>query len=150
MSTSFATRLKQLRVSLEESQISFSEILDIPTASYRKYEKGEREPTLSVIEKFFSHPLTEKHACWLITGQERPNATTSTQSNQSQNMTQSYDKDFESQFLKAAKESLLFICHLGWFKRGKEVNFENCGKILLRDLQPFLDKRGINSTNKVG
>ncbi|MBQ4814091.1 hypothetical protein A7985_00200 [Pseudoalteromonas luteoviolacea] len=150
MSTTFATRLKQLRVSLEESQISFSELLDIPTASYRKYEKGEREPTLSVIEKFFSHPLTEKHACWLITGQESPNATTSSQSTQSNKVTQSYDKDFESQFLKAAKESLLFICHLGWFKAGKEVNFDNCGKILLRDLQPFLNKRALNSTKKVG
>ncbi|MCF6442532.1 helix-turn-helix transcriptional regulator [Pseudoalteromonas luteoviolacea] len=150
MSTSFATRLKQLRVSLEESQISFSEILDIPTASYRKYEKGEREPTLSVIEKFFSHPLTENHAHWLITGEQRPNATTSNQNVTHENITQSYNKDFETQFIKTIKESLLFICHLGWFKTGKEVNFESCGKILLRDLEPFLDKQTDIQNKKAG
>ncbi|KZN50323.1 helix-turn-helix domain-containing protein [Pseudoalteromonas luteoviolacea] len=149
MSTSFATRLKQLRVSLEESQISFSEILDIPTASYRKYEKGEREPTLSVIEKFFSHPLTEGHAYWLITGEQRPNGDTSNQGMTSANVTQSYNKDFEDEFIKTAKESLLFICHLGWFKRGKEVNFESCGKILLRDLEPFLNKQTNNQSKKI-
>ncbi|KZN65522.1 hypothetical protein N473_12480 [Pseudoalteromonas luteoviolacea CPMOR-1] len=149
MSTSFATRLKQLRVSLEESQISFSEILDIPTASYRKYEKGEREPTLSVIEKFFTHPLTQNHACWLITGEERPNADTSNTQMTPPDVTQSYNKDFESKFIQTAKESLLFICHLGWFKRGKEVNFESCGKILLRDLEPFLDKNAGSQQKKV-
>ncbi|MBQ4835336.1 MULTISPECIES: helix-turn-helix domain-containing protein [Pseudoalteromonas] len=150
MSTSFATRLKQLRVSLEESQISFSEILDIPTASYRKYEKGEREPTLSVIEKFFTHPLTENHACWLITGEDQPNPTTLTTEAPQRDSSQPFSKDFESKFIQTAKESLLFICHLGWFKRGKDVNFDSCGKILLRDLEPFLDKHASIENKKVG
>ncbi|CAH9050912.1 hypothetical protein PSECIP111951_02177 [Pseudoalteromonas holothuriae] len=138
MSNTFATRLKQLRISVDESQINFAEMLEIPVPSYRKYEKGEREPTLSVISKFFEHPKTKAYAHWLITGDNHPNATTSTLSGEGQYTPQLSEEEFEQQFVSKAKETLLFLCHLGWFKSTKTANFETSGQLLLRDLKPML------------
>ncbi|WP_105168705.1 helix-turn-helix transcriptional regulator [Pseudoalteromonas sp. T1lg23B] len=138
MSNTFATRLKQLRISVDESQVNFAEMLEIPVPSYRKYEKGEREPTLSVISKFFEHPSTKAFAQWLITGENYPNATTDKPiSTQNYSPTLS-EGEFEQQFVKTAKETLLFMCHLGWFKSTKTADFETCGQLLLRDLKPLL------------
>ncbi|BBN82116.1 hypothetical protein PA25_21010 [Pseudoalteromonas sp. A25] len=138
MSNTFATRLKQLRISVDESQINFAEMLEIPVPSYRKYEKGEREPTLSVISKFFEHPKTKAFAHWLITGENHPNATTNTPISDEFFTPTLSEEEFEKQFISKTKETLLFLCHLGWFKSTKTANFETSGKLLLRDLKPML------------
>jgi transcriptional regulator with XRE-family HTH domain len=139
MSNNFATRLKQLRISVDESQVSFADMLEIPVPSYRKYEKGEREPTLSVISKFFEHPKTKSSAHWLITGENQPNATTNNPISTSQTVSLLSESEFEEKFTKTAKETLLFLCHLGWFKSTKKVNFDTSAQLLLRDLKPMLD-----------
>ncbi|OHU87657.1 MULTISPECIES: helix-turn-helix transcriptional regulator [Pseudoalteromonas] len=138
MSNTFATRLKQLRISVDESQVSFAEMLEIPVPSYRKYEKGEREPTLSVISKFFEHPSTKAFAQWLITGENHPNATTNNPTSMQTYTPFLSEDEFEQQFVKTAKETLLFMCHLGWFKSTKTADFETSGQLLLRDLKPLL------------
>ncbi|NOU49688.1 helix-turn-helix transcriptional regulator [Pseudoalteromonas sp. JBTF-M23] len=138
MSNTFATRLKQLRICVDESQINFAEMLEIPVPSYRKYEKGEREPTLSVISKFFEHPKTKVFAQWLITGENYPNATTNNPIGDNTYTPILSEEEFEKQFVSKAKETLMFLCHLGWFKSTKTTNFETSGKLLLRDLKPML------------
>ncbi|CAM3947082.1 helix-turn-helix transcriptional regulator [Pseudoalteromonas byunsanensis] len=138
MSNTFATRLKQLRISVDESQVNFAEMLEIPVPSYRKYEKGEREPTLSVISKFFENPSTKAFAQWLITGENHPNATTNNPISAHVSAPTLSEDEFEQQFVKTAKETLLFMCHLGWFKSTKAADFETSGQLLLRDLKPLL------------
>ncbi|AZZ98915.1 helix-turn-helix transcriptional regulator [Pseudoalteromonas sp. R3] len=135
MSNTFATRLKQLRINLGYSQVGFSEILDIPTASYRKYEKDVREPTLSVVSKFFLHPATKDSALWLLTGEQQ------TQHLAPQAKTQPplvFQTDMEQSLINSIASSLEFIAHMKWFTPGTQAGYQDYGHIILRDLKPLL------------
>ncbi|QTL34286.1 helix-turn-helix domain-containing protein [Pseudoalteromonas viridis] len=137
MSNTFATRLKQLRINLGYSQVGFSEILDIPTASYRKYEKDVREPTLSVISKFFLHPATKDNALWLLTG-ERSLQNAAPQAPIEPPMT--YHSDMEQSLITSIASSLEFIAHMKWFTPGSQAGYQDYGHIILRDLKPLLQQ----------
>ncbi|MCF2909797.1 helix-turn-helix transcriptional regulator [Pseudoalteromonas sp. DL2-H2.2] len=137
MSNTFATRLKQLRINLGYSQVGFSEILDIPTASYRKYEKDVREPTLSVISKFFLHPATKDNALWLLTG-EHPQQSATPQATTEPPM--AYHSDMEQSLIGSIASSLEFIAHMKWFTPGSQAGYQDYGHIILRDLKPLLQR----------
>ncbi|TMP27044.1 hypothetical protein CWB99_16155 [Pseudoalteromonas rubra] len=134
MSNTFATRLKQLRINLGYSQVGFSEILDIPTASYRKYEKDVREPTLSVVSKFFLHPVTKDSALWLLTGEQQTHS--APQATAQPPLV--FQTDMEQSLINSIASSLEFIAHMKWFTPGTQAGYQDYGHIILRDLKPLL------------
>ncbi|MEC4089549.1 helix-turn-helix domain-containing protein [Pseudoalteromonas rubra] len=145
MSNTFATRLKQLRINLGYSQVGFSEMLDIPTASYRKYEKDVREPTLSVVSKFFLHPVTKDSALWLLTG-EHQNVTHTPPAPVEPPM--AYHSDMEQSLITSIANSLEFISHMKWFTPGTQAGYQDYGHIILRDLKPILQQSSVAHNEK--
>ncbi|WP_297568477.1 helix-turn-helix domain-containing protein [uncultured Anaerovibrio sp.] len=70
MSTDFAHRLKELRLSKDLTQKEFSDLLKISQSAISMYESGQREPTLEVLDifaKFFKVDMN------YITGKSKNN-----------------------------------------------------------------------------
>lgn len=149
MSSHVGTKLKLIRKKLGQSQSSFCDLLDIGLSGYKKYEVGATEPGYSVIEKLANHPETKIYIQWLLTGETNPAAGQYSPSDQIIKSTSLSDEEFEEQFVDVAVKSLLMFCHLDWFRPNKDkgVDFDDCGKLLLKDLKPVIAAKYANKAD---
>ncbi|PAJ71900.1 hypothetical protein CJF42_24240 [Pseudoalteromonas sp. NBT06-2] len=146
MSNEFYEKLKLVRTAIGLSQNKFSLLVDIPLASYKKYEVGDREISFTALTKITSHPKCSKYALWLITGSTNPASGQIAPGDKSPEEVQEQqvlsDKEYESKFTETVIDSLLLFCHLDWFAPNKEkVNFDDCGKVIFKDLRPVIEQR---------
>ena len=143
MSSHVGEKIKLIRSKLGLSQAKFCEMLDFGIGGLKKYEIGTSEPGYSVIEKLANHPETKMYIQWLLTGETNPAAGQYSPADQIVKSTSLSDEEFEEQFVDVAAKSLLMFCHLDWFRPNKDkgVDFDDCGKLLLKDLKPVIASR---------
>lgn len=151
MSNDFSQRLKKLRVFLELSQKEFSEMVDIPTPSYRKYEIGEREPLFTAVQKIVMHPRCKDYGHWLITGETQPLAgNVAPVENSTKSMVATDTANFEKSFIDEVTKTLQMFGYLDWITVNTDkIDFDACGKLLLKEVAPIIDSHySTNSKNK--
>lgn len=146
MSILFGEKFKLIRQSLGLSQDKFSKLVDIPLSSYKKYESGNTEVGSAALQKMTRHPDCHKYTLWLMAdrinieaGQISPGDKSPEEVQEQQVLS---DKEYESKFTETVIDSLLLFCHLDWFTPNKEkVNFDDCGKVIFKDLRPVIEQR---------
>lgn len=160
MSISFGEKIKLIREALKLSQVDFSELVGVGISSLKKNESGVSDASSPTLQKIAEHPISHKYALWLISGQTNPEAgqiapgdEIPEQSLNNQTITKD---EFDQEFVKTVADSLLMFCHLGWFEPNTEkVDFDDCGKLVLKDVTPLLNKmpqhqQSLNLINKTG
>ena len=144
MSSHVGKKIKLIRTTLGLSQAKFCELLDIGIGGLKKYELGSSEPGYSVIEKLANNKATSIYTMWLLTGKTHPQiGQISPGDNLSKHDATISESEFEDQFVDKVAQSLLMFCHLDWFKPNaeKQVDFDDCGKLILKDVKPLLAAR---------
>jgi transcriptional regulator with XRE-family HTH domain len=145
MSNKFDEKIKLIRNYLGLSQAKFSELSDIPLGSYKNYENGTREISASALHKISNLPECKKFALWLMTdmtnsemGQLAPN-----ESIENKPSLQLIDHDeYQSQFIEQVQETLMMFGYLDWLLINTDkCDFEACGKLMLKELQPIINTR---------
>ncbi|WP_440056104.1 helix-turn-helix domain-containing protein [Pseudoalteromonas sp. T1lg65] len=153
MSSHVGDKLKLVRTSLGLTQAQFCDLLGIGIGGYKKYEIGLSEPGYPVIEKFANHESTKMYMLWLLTDNTNPSLG---QISPGDKLTVSAgelsDDEFETQFVEIVSQAILMFCHLNWFTPNtqKPVDFDDCGKLILKDLKPLLSSKysGKQETSK--
>lgn len=147
MSNNIGQKIKVIRESLNLSQAKFCELLDIGLSGYKKYETGISEPGAGNLEKIANHPQTKMYFLWLFTGETHP-ALGQIAPGDVVPEGKLSEEQFEEKFIDTTINSLMMFCHLGWFTPNKDENvFNDCSKLLLKDLRPVIDARVSNSAN---
>ncbi|EHL9107048.1 TPA: helix-turn-helix domain-containing protein [Escherichia coli] len=67
-------KIKALREAEGLSQSKFSEIIELPLSTLKKYEGGNFEPGGTALLKITMHPTFQKYALWLMTDKTAPDA----------------------------------------------------------------------------
>ena len=149
MSINVGEKIKLIRATTGLNQIKFAELVDINISSYKKYESGHMEVGAPAILAIANHPDFKKYALWLVTGETNPSAGQYAPSDQVITSGSLTDEEFEEQFVDVAAKSLLMFCHLDWFRPNKDkaVDFDDCGKLLLKDLKPVIAAKYSNKAN---
>jgi transcriptional regulator with XRE-family HTH domain len=138
-------KIKSIRTELGLSQEKFAALVDIPFNSYRKYER-DVEMNASTLQKIASAPECQKYVLWLVSnqtnaaaGQVAPGDSLPEVSLQKDGLAQ---VEFDDKFVKTVGDSLLMFCHLDWFvPNADKVNFDDCGKIILKDVRSLIESR---------
>ncbi|MCO7251346.1 MULTISPECIES: helix-turn-helix transcriptional regulator [unclassified Pseudoalteromonas] len=149
MSTSLGDKIKLIRGTTGLNQIQFSELVGIGISSFKKYESGNRDVGAQSLLAIANHPQFKKYALWLVTGDTNPAAGQYAPGDITPESSSLSEEEFEEQFIDVAVGSLMMFCHLDWFKpnKDKNVDFNDCGKILLKDLRPVIEARANNSSS---
>ena len=141
MSNDFSDRLKELRLFLGMNQKEFASFCDIPVPSYRKYESGDREPPLSVIQKFITLKEIKPHAYWLITG-VKPEEEEKQLDNPNQVAFRPLGtfESFEQAFVTETVKSIETFAYLDWINLNTDkIDLSACGKLLFKEVQPIIE-----------
>lgn len=151
MSINVGEKFKLIRATTGLNQIKFAELIDINISSYKKYESGHTEVGAPALLTVANHPQFKKYALWLVTGETAPDAGQYAPSDKVIDSGSLSHEEYETQFVDAAAQSLLMFCHLDWFRPNKEkgVDFNDCAKLLMKDLKPIISARYDNSSNKI-
>lgn len=149
MSTSLGDKIKLIRGTTGLNQIQFSELVGIGISSFKKYESGNRDVGAQSLLAIANHPQFKKYALWLVTGDTNPAAGQYAPGDITPESSSLSEEEFEEQFIDVAVGSLMMFCHLDWFKpnKDKNVDFNDCGKILLKDLRPVIEARANNASS---
>ncbi|WP_065978227.1 helix-turn-helix domain-containing protein [Pseudoalteromonas lipolytica] len=149
MSTSLGDKIKLIRGTTGLNQIQFSELVGIGISSFKKYESGNRDVGAQSLLAIANHPQFKKYALWLVTGDTNPAAGQYAPGDITPECNSLSEEEFEEQFIDVAVGSLMMFCHLDWFKpnKDKNVDFNDCGKILLKDLRPVIEARANNASS---
>jgi len=146
MSNSFGKKVQMIRKDLGLTQPKFAELVDISLGMIKKYESDINEIGSSPLQKIAKQPECLKYALWLLTdstnieaGQIAPGDKSPEESTEQEKLNL---EEYEAKFVEAVGESLLMFCHLDWFTPNKDkVNFDDCGKLILKDLRPVIEQR---------
>lgn len=153
MSISFGDKFKLIRSELGMSQDKFAKFIDVSVSTYKKNEGGFNEVGTATLQKIASHPDCNKYALWLISdvtnpaaGQIAPGDELPEQAAEKEQLAQA---EYEEKFVKTVGDSLLMFCHLDWFtpKSDSGKLFDDCGKIILKDLRPVIESRYPTTSN---
>ncbi len=149
MSIAIGEKFKLIRSATGLNQVKFAELVDVGISSYKKYESGHSEVGTPALLKVANHPQLKQYALWLITDETNPAAGQYAPGDVTPESASLSDVEFEEQFIDVAVGSLMMFCHLDWFtpNKDKSIDFNDCGKILLKDLRPVIDARVSNSAN---
>lgn len=149
MSMSLGEKFKLIRGTTGLNQIKFSELVGIGISSYKKYESGNHDVGTQSLLAVTNHPKFKKYALWLVTGDTDPAAGQYAPGDIIPESSSLSEEEFEEQFIDVAVGSLMMFCHLDWFKpnKDKKVDFNDCGKILLKDLRPVIEARANNASS---
>lgn len=149
MSIAIGEKFKMIRGATGLNQVKFAELVDVGISSYKKYESGHSEVGTPALLKIANHPQFKKYALWLVTGDTNPAAGQYAPGDITPESSSLSEEEFEEQFIDVAVGSLMMFCHLDWFKpnKDKNVDFNDCGKILLKDLRPVIEARANNTSS---
>lgn len=149
MSMSLGEKFKLIRGTTGLNQIKFAELVGIGISSYKKYESGNHDVGTQSLLAVTNHPKFKKYALWLVTGDTNPAAGQYAPGDIAPECNSLSEEEFEEQFIDVAVGSLMMFCHLDWFKpnKDKNVDFNDCGKILLKDLRPVIEARANNASS---
>jgi len=143
MSISFANKLKLIRTALGKSPQFFADILEIPVDQYQAYETGEREICASELKAISSHPECLRYTLWLMTDQTNALAGQIAPGDPSPLKLAKQEEDknsFDYQFIQTTEEALQLFCQLDWFiPNTKTANFNDCARLLLKDLKGVIE-----------
>lgn len=150
MSNNFGEKLKLIRSSTGLSQQKFTDEIDISLASYKRYETGSNDIPAAVLVKILQHKDLSKFTLWLFTDKTAPEAGQIAPGDKElhEKLT---DEQFETEFVKTSVDALMMFCHLDWFRPNleKPVDFDDCGKLLLKDLKPVINARFSNNVTSI-
>lgn len=128
-------KIKLIRTSHSYTQLKFSEKLDMPMTSLRKYESGQREPSgkalLKIIETF------PQHALWLTTGDVIPEGGQVAPGDETPKMSGAGvpEELLNTAFEKAITTSI----SLGWLTAKPEIQFSMLSDLMRHD---FVEQGG--------
>lgn len=156
-------KLKKIRNAVNLSQPKFSELVDIPVSSYRRYEQNQSEMLVTNLEKILSHPEFQKYVLWFMTGKTNPSvgqiAPGDAEAEEQVEQQALAQVEFDQQFMKVVEDSMLMFCHLGWFEvkftKEDKIDFDTCSSLILKDMKPVLQKmpqqqQNLHLVNKTG
>lgn len=151
MSISFGEKIKLIRTTLKLSQNKFADLVGIPLSSVKNYDGGT-EVGSAALKKVATTEQCAQYALWLLTdttnidaGQIAPGDDLPELTAQKELLAQT---DFDEKFVKTVADSLLMFCHLDWFVPNTDkVDFDDCGKIILKDVRSLIESRYLASTN---
>ncbi|MCL1123335.1 helix-turn-helix domain-containing protein [Shewanella surugensis] len=146
MSITLGEKFKLIRETFGLSQVKFAEKLEISLSSYKKYESGFQEVGRPALQKVASDPDCVKYALWLVADITNPEAGQiapgDTEPEQAKVAAQLKQEEYEAQAAKVLTDALMMFCYLDWFTPNKDkMNFDDCAKLLLKDLQPVINQR---------
>jgi transcriptional regulator with XRE-family HTH domain len=152
MSNTFGEKFKLIRNELNLSQDKFARLVDIPVSTYKKNEGGFSDVGSATLQKVANTEQCAQYALWLLTdktnidaGQIAPGDDLPELTAQKELLAQT---DFDENFVKTVADSLLMFCHLDWFVPNTDkVDFDDCGKIILKDVRSLIESRYLASTN---
>ncbi|MEZ7207157.1 MULTISPECIES: DNA-binding transcriptional regulator [unclassified Pseudoalteromonas] len=149
MSNTIGEKFRLIRNTTGLSQPKFAELVGISVSSYKKYEGGHSEVGSQPLLTIANHPEFKKYALWLITGDTKPEAGQYSPSDKIELANTITTEQFEEKFVETVSQSLLMFCHLDWFKPNveKQVDFDDCGKLILKDVKPLLAARYADEEN---
>ena len=149
MSNTIGEKFKLIRGTTGLNQTKFAEMVGISVSSYKKYESGHSEVGTPALLKIATNPNLKKYTLWLVTGDTNPAAGQYAPGDITPESSSLSEEEFEEQFIDVAVGSLMMFCHLDWFKpnKDKNVDFNDCGKILLKDLRPVIEARANNASS---
>ncbi|TMO53842.1 helix-turn-helix transcriptional regulator [Pseudoalteromonas phenolica] len=140
MSNTFSHRLKEVRLFMGMNQIEFAKFVDIPVPSYRKYETGDREPLLNVIQKLISKEELKPHAYWLITGEKQEEEKQLENPNKVAFKPLGTFESFEQAFVTETVKSIETFAYLDWINLNTDkIDLSACGKLLFKEVQPIIE-----------
>lgn len=153
MSIDFSEKLKLIRNSLGFSQDKFAQLIGISLSSIKRIEGGG-DITFSSLSKITTHENLKQYSLWLVSditnpaaGQVAPGEELPEEKIKKLKLSQ---EDFEQRFAKTVADSLLMFCHLGWFVPNPEkVDFDDCGKLVLKDVRTLIENRYQQDTDKL-
>ncbi|CAM4263417.1 helix-turn-helix domain-containing protein [Pseudoalteromonas maricaloris] len=143
MSMSIGEKFKMIRNKTGLNQQKFADLVGISISSYKKYESGHSEVGAPPLLAVANHPDLKKYTLWLMTGETNPEAGQVSPSDHIDKSESLTAEQFEEKFVEAVAQALLMFCHLDWFKPNveKQVDFDDCGKLILKDVKPLLAAR---------
>tara|TARA_Y100000310_G_scaffold71917_1_gene67783 strand:+ start:29252 stop:29716 length:465 start_codon:yes stop_codon:yes gene_type:complete len=149
MSISVGEKFRLIRGTTNLSMNKFAELVGISSSSYKKYEGGHSEVGAPALLKVANHPQLKKYALWLVTGDTNPDAGQIAPGDFINEQGLLNEEEFEEKFIDVAVGSLMMFCHLDWFtpNKDKNVDFNDCGKLLLKDLRPVIEARANNASS---
>ena len=146
MSISFSEKIKVMRNSFGMSQDKFSKFTGISLSSIKRVETGG-DMSFASLQKLTTHEHCSKYTLWLVSdttnaiaGQIAPGDELPEQAAEKEQLAQA---EYEEKFVKTVGDSILMFCHLDWFtpKSDSGKLFDDCGKIILKDLRPVIESR---------
>ncbi|TMO69945.1 hypothetical protein CWC19_02830 [Pseudoalteromonas aurantia] len=142
MSSDFASRLREIRIYCDMSQRKFADMVGIPAASYRKYEEG-REPPLSVANKIANNDKCSQFGYWLLTGELPSHGSQGTPSEPIEHHKLLSQDEVKSMFIDKSADTVALFLDMDWFIANpeKSVDLRDCGRLLLKELSPFLTQQ---------
>ena len=150
MSINIGEKFKLIRSTTGLNQIKFAELVDINISSYKKYESGHSEVGTPALLAIANHPDFKKYALWLVTDETAPDAGQFSPADNIIEAGSLSHEEYEAEFLDTAAQSLLMFCHLDWFRPNKDkVDFDDCAKLLMKDLKPVITARYDSNTKKL-
>ncbi len=108
----------------------------------------------SSLQKITMNDELQKYSLWLVSdttnaaaGQVAPGEELPDEKIKKLKLSQ---EDFEQRFAKTVADSLLMFCHLGWFVPNPEkVDFDDCGKLVLKDVRTLIENRYQQTSDKL-
>ncbi|EBS0893955.1 XRE family transcriptional regulator [Salmonella enterica subsp. enterica serovar Abaetetuba] len=70
----FSEKLKAIRKAEGLSQSQFSQLIDLPLPTVKKYESESYSPSIQNMMKITKHPQFKKYTLWLMTDETAPEA----------------------------------------------------------------------------
>ncbi|EHK2665054.1 helix-turn-helix transcriptional regulator [Salmonella enterica] len=70
----FSEKIRLIREAEGLSQRQFSQIIELPISTLRKYEIDSSIPTIQNLMKITKHPQFKKYTLWLMTDETAPEA----------------------------------------------------------------------------
>lgn len=139
--------MQLIRKSAGLTQAQVAEKSGLSLSVLKKYETDVNQIGGGALLKWFSINEFAKYSSWFLTDHVRsdevqvmPNSSTSNSAVSDENETLSQE-EFDQEFVKTVADSLLMFCHLGWFEPNTDkVDFDDCGKLVLKDVTSLLNK----------
>ncbi|WP_299002358.1 helix-turn-helix transcriptional regulator [uncultured Shewanella sp.] len=146
MSTSLGDKVKKIRKNDGLTQLKFCEKVDMKLGTLKGYELNQSEVSSLSLIKIGSHPDYKKYALWLISDSTDPEngqiAPGDLEPEQTKKAAQLKQEEYEAQAAKVITDALMMFCYLDWFTAHTDkMEFDDCAKLLLKDLQPVINQR---------
>ncbi|MBD1582776.1 helix-turn-helix domain-containing protein [Pseudoalteromonas sp. S16_S37] len=137
MSSDISEKLRLIRKSTGLSQQKFSAEIDVPLASYKRYETGANEVGVSVVQKILGYKDFNKYTLWLLNDSTNPSYGQISPDSNSPTPVPSV-ANVEKVFIETVVKCLMNFGYFGWVTFNTEkMDFDVCGKYIFKEVAPL-------------